>query len=284
MTRFREISESGDVILSELLMRRSASNAPTLLVEGHTDTRLFRRLLNPDCGCLLKSTAGKDVAIWVAEHAEARQLNAAAIVDADDDLCVSQPRQVKGTVFQTDLRDIEAMAFCSAAGDILVDEYFSGAVFKQVELAKGHSVKTILIDLAAWLGAARVTNRELDLGINFDALNYMDFVEARACSINTQMLALTLRRATQKSISSEEMHTCLGNWRTRVPAEKLVPGHDLGKIMAIVLNDRRHENPVFGEDLLKSLRAIYGIVHFQDSTLHARMSKWGSKRGYEMFR
>lgn len=260
-------------IANEVGMLRSGMAGPIVLVEGTTDTRLFRRLFMPSPQARVIHCRGKSHLLAAMRMVTSRGVTGVlGICDADfDRLLGVQP--VKGIV-PVDHHDTEIMICQSPAfNHFYVELYEREAESKEVQRTKNR-----LLGHASTLGKLRLWSIQNGGVVGFKKLNAGEFMEKgggfnlRAC-----IDELTFEKDTE---SNALLSIAMTN--AELPDTEISCGHDLTSLLDSDAAMRRRSG-VYGRDVIeKMLRLSFDSKSFSTTQMHSALRSWEEREGMKL--
>ncbi|MEL4474412.1 DUF4435 domain-containing protein [Shewanella algae] len=165
-----------------LLKHPSYTDKAIVIVEGGSDIRLFRSLLNSE-RFKIESAEGKIELADIIDNLKADyKSRLAGLRDADHDRIVGNGDEVDNIIL-TDLHDAEMMMLSSSSLDNFINEYASNENHDDILERLRESV----FDAAYIIGIARLVNEIKGLKLNFKAINISGFVSVNKLSIDIDL-------------------------------------------------------------------------------------------------
>jgi hypothetical protein len=259
---------------NELRLRRSTHKGVFLLVEGGSDAKFYRQLIDSD-QCQLVVALNRDMAISVLEILQqAPSDDVVAIVDKDfDELNRTLPD--RPNLFFTDTHDLETMLLKSPALEKLIGELGS-----KEKLAKfGHDVRSVLLTTGCSIGCLLWISIQDGLNLKFEGINFQKFIDKEMLTIDELELIEEVKRKSQKlNLKTSELHQHLTEKKTLShDFWQVCRGHDLINILSIGLRHAigtKNAKDVTAEILESNLRMCYEQIYFQTTQLHSSLCRW----------
>ncbi|MFI8421751.1 DUF4435 domain-containing protein [Streptomyces sp. NPDC085479] len=260
-------------IANEVGMLRSGMAGPIVLVEGTTDTRLFRRLFMPSPQVRVIHCKGKSHLLSAMQLVTDRGVTGVlGICDADFDRLLGTPT-VKG-VFPVDHHDTEIMICESPAfNHFYVELYEREADDKEVQRTKMR-----LLGHAANLGKLRIWSLQNGGSIGFKKLNAGDFIERDG--------GFDLKSCIDELISEKDMDSnallSLAKNKTESPDAEMSCGHDMTSLLDADAAIRRRSD-TYGRDVIeKMLRLSFDSKSFSATNMYASLKSWEEEEGIKL--
>jgi hypothetical protein len=263
-------------------MLRSQRRGVFVLVEGESDVRLFKRLLDPRT-CELLAVHGKANVLGAIALLDGDTFpGVLALVDADRDR-VTGELPAGNNVLLTDTCDLESMLIESPAFDKVLTELGSETKIKGFEASTGCGVRERLVEIVRPLGALRLVSERETLGLDFKELAFGDFVTRKDLVLDPAQMVTTVKNKSQMPALDEagllaKVATVTGD--RAISSRDLGNGHDMVALLSLglraALGTRKHQEVTI-EILERSLRLAYEEVFFRSSELCAAIGKWESR-------
>lgn len=264
-------SRCGDDIATEIVMMRTTSKGPFVIVEGPTDERFLWPRLRKDCYVSIGS--GRSTVENAVDRldilAAGKKPDYVGVVDEDYDWLIGYS-PASANVIKTDARDLEGILFRSRALQGVIAEYCDKASFQAFEAAVGMSFLDAVLQRAEPFGKIRMVNsagpmadlkkfkpvRFHKAGWTYDIPAALDVAVTLGVAPSVGALSAAMAGLTPPDI-----------WHC-------VRGHDLVDILhAGIL----HVGGVAPERLgiERMLRQGISVAEFQGSQLFQRLNAWG---------
>jgi hypothetical protein len=264
---------------NEIRMLRSASQDAFLIVEGTSDVKLYKQVVDTEHCQLVTPVKGEDgqrtKAIELLKILQQPLLpGVIAIVDKDfDELNGALPDLPN--LFFTDTHDLETLLLKSPALEKLLGELGS-----QEKLAKfRRDVRAVLLGAGCAIGYLLWVSLQEGLHLKFEGIDFQKFINEETLTIDETQLIEEVKRKSQKlSLKTPDLQKQLA--AKRAPTHDLwqvCRGHDLISILSVGLRKAIGTKPqkdVTVEILERSLRMCYEQVYFQATQLYAAIYQW----------
>lgn len=252
-------------IANEVGMLRSGMAGPIVLVEGATDTRLFRKLFIPSPRARVIHCKGKSNLLAAIEMVTSRGITGVlGICDADFDRLLGCPEIVN--VFPVDHHDTEVMICMSPAfGHFYVELYEREADEREVERSR-----TRLLGYAALIGKLRLWSLQNGGKIGFKSLNAGEFLEGDG-TFNLESCVEAL--IAEKDLDSNTVLS-IAETNTESPETEISCGHDLASLLDFDSAIRRRA-AAHGRDVIeKMLRLSFDSRSFSTTQMYVALRSW----------
>lgn len=273
----RELLDPED-IANDIRMDRSQHFGAFLLVEGHTDARVYRNFIK-DTDCQIVIANNKDNAIKVLAILEKdRFAGILAIVDADFDRLESR-QPFSSNLHFTDTHDLETLIIQSAALEKVLVELGSENKIAVFTSNQPDSLRSALLEISSHLGYLRWHSLRRQLNLKFEFLTFSKFLDGKTLAIDTAKLVKTVRdHSGAHHLNEKELQEQLLELQDEGhDLWQVCCGHDLVEILSVGLrktlgsNDAKQVEP---EIVSRALRLAYEFHHFCASQLYAAVKGW----------
>lgn len=271
---------SAQTLANQIFLERRSSARTSILVEGGTDSRYFRRFIDPDAASLTVCHDRERVLLTLHILHTRGLTGVLAIIDRDyyefredeeldfDNVCLSDHNDLEATLLPAVLVKI--------LNEYGTHERFTG----DFETSPGRPFE-ILVSEASKIGAVRVISHRDKLGVNFNGMKYK-FVSNTSIEID---LTETLRHLIGRSDlpSGAILEGAVNDLLSSVtPVQALCNGHDLVRILGRALRRRWGSDSKFdGEDGVAPLEKIIRVAHekndFERTKLFMCMREWENR-------
>lgn len=154
MNRIRKQLSASDVA-AQIRLGRAVHSGSFLLVEGSSDSRLFKKLVDQS-NCSVTVCHGRENVLAIVDILEHENFcGFLAVVDADFASLTGENIENEN-VCLTDHNDIECFIIASSSWDNVLIEYGSDAEISGVERRNGKSAKELILEQLAFVGSIRV--------------------------------------------------------------------------------------------------------------------------------
>ncbi len=271
-----DISPSSE--FTAIKIKRQDFDGSFLLVEGITDSKLFRKLL--DCNsCNIRPVEGKENVLEIIKLAnKSFEPGILSIIDADFDH-ISGFEYEHTNILRTETYDLEGLMLKSKALDFLLEEKSDKQKLKKFLQEK--NIRTILLSKAQSIGYLRLTSLESNWKIKFSNMQFDRFVEKETLEIILDELVSAVRDITlYGDFYKEDMLEIikiLENFKSPTDDLWLIcNGHDLMNILSIGLKF------IFGKigkefhtkEIEWKLRDYYNLSYFKTTQLYNCLRTW----------
>jgi hypothetical protein len=259
---------SASIVANEVGMLRASMRGPIVLVEGDTDTRLYRKFMLPTPHVRLTHCDGKPTLNAAMGLVASRGIPCVlGICDADFDRLLG--RTAPQSISWTDFHDAEMMIVYSDAFRHVCEELYGHSLNDQAfQAARDH-----LIEVAAHIGSVRLWNEENNGRLRFRSVEPGQFLDSDGFSAN-DYLARLLEVSADSSINLDQLSIVYADARTAIGLGELATGHDFSSLLdkdSAVKSDRA---PYGAEAVEKMLRLSFDVRSFAATRLLSDLRAW----------
>ncbi|MFI1589524.1 DUF4435 domain-containing protein [Streptomyces halstedii] len=260
-------------IANEVGMLRSGMAGPIVLVEGTTDTRLFRRLFLPSPQARVIHCRGKSHLLSAMNMVTSRGVTGVlGICDADFDRLLGT-QHAKG-IFPVDHHDTEIMICQSPAFNHFYTELYE----READNNEMRRTKERLLGHASALGRLRLWSIQNGGSIGFKKMNAGEFIEKGG---GFDLKSCIDDLASEKGIDSNILLS-IATTSTESPAPEISCGHDLTSLLDSDAAIRRRSNP-YGRDVIeKMLRLSFDSQSFSTTRMYVALRSWEQEEGIKL--
>jgi len=266
-------------IANEIRMARGASfSGAFLIVEGGTDSRLYKQFVDQDL-CKIIPSYGKENAIDVLGILGRENFDGLlAVVDADfwrlDGIEPTSPN-----LLITDTHDLETMILKSPALEKLLIEFGSDTKIKELVQRIGKSVRNILLDGGIQIGYLRWVSHKEKLSLKFEDITFGNFIDNETLTIDISAMVTTVQNKSRRyDPNKEDLQKSMdGLANPSHDPWDVCSGHDLVCILSFGLRKvlgTNNANAVKPELIEKSLRLAYEAAYFFATQLYKSLRAW----------
>lgn len=284
----KELLDAVD-IANDIRMNRLQYKEAFLLVEGHTDARVYGHFVKND-HCQIVTANNKDNVIQVLKILENDLfVGVIAIVDADfDRLDGRQP--TSPNLHHTDTHDLETLIINSPALEKVLAELGSENKLASFEANQSGGVRAALLRYGSSIGYLRWLSLRQQFNLKFESLTFSKFVNNETLIVDEAKLVKTVKdHSSAHHLSEAELQQQVQELKSEDhDLWQICCGHDLVSLLAIGLrktlgsNDTKQVEP---EVISRALRLAYEYGHFCSTQLYASVEGWQkSNPSFQVFR
>ena len=264
-------------LANQVSMLRSQLSGCILIVEGGTDSRLYRKFVDERL-CTIIPGKGKDNAVETLEVLEEREVKGVLCVVDADFWNVDGYVHPSENLLLTDSHDLETMMLQTSALETLLIELGS----REKILALKKDVRSILLGAGVTIGFLRYISIKQLLNLKFDDLAYEKFLDKTTLEINLgNMIATVLNISCRHDLQPKDLaNKIISHLHQEHDEWQVSCGHDLIQVLSFGLRrtlgtNQAHE--VKSDALEMNLRLAYERIHFTSTKLHKKMQNWEEK-------
>lgn len=278
----------GGEIAAEILMERSLKSS-FLLVEGTADKKFFRRFTEIDCSITV--CGGWENVIDAADSLIAAGFRRAiGVVDRDFSELVGYPKHVEIVLF-TDHNDLEIMLLSSSALDTVLSQYEDDELRLKFDEKWKKSVRDVIFDASAFLGAFRVYSLRKRLNFRFDGMKYR-FLNRTSFNLDKFKTVQHIFGRTNPvlKLSCQKIVQEVEEELTSITLSRdICCGHDCVRILGRALrhhlgNENSFDNENGAKQLEDILRIAFTWNDFRKTDLYKKIRDWEFKSGHKILR
>ena len=262
-------------LANEIGMLRSSMSGPIVLVEGITDTRLFKKLFLPSPHVRVIHCRGKSNVLKAVELVAGRGIaGVLAICDADFDRIIGT--SYPSNVIFPDYHDTEVMIVSSSAFSHFHDELYEQDS-SEIEVER---VRKKMFNYCGQIGKMRLWSLQnggavkfkgVDVGCFLDAVGRFD-IAAFAASISSR----------QSCTVSAAVLSTAGQGASAFIDQELSCGHDLTALLDADAARRLNRAPLGGKVVEKMLRLSFDYAAFSQTQMAEQIRAWQEKHKLEL--
>ncbi|MQS39453.1 DUF4435 domain-containing protein [Streptomyces katsurahamanus] len=252
-------------IANEVGMLRSGMGGPIVLVEGATDTRLFRRLFIPSPQARVIHCKGKSNLLGAIDMVTSRGITGVlGICDADFDRLLGEP--AIDNVFPVDHHDTEIMICASPA----FSHFYAELYEREADDREMQRTRARLLNYSSIIGKLRLWSIQNGGKVGFKTLNAGEFIE-RDGVFNIQSCIETLMVG--KDLDSNTLLS-VAKTSTESPETEISCGHDFTSLLDFDAAIRRRSRPHGREVVEKMLRLSFDAKSFSNTQMYVALRSW----------
>ena len=257
-----------------LLRTQSQYRGSFLIVEGDTDARLWKNLVD-STKCRVENAYNKKNAVTVLNILEQGNFaGVLAVVDADFDI-LEETVPLSPNLLLTDTHDLETMLLKSPALEKVVTEH--GSAEKIESFAQ--DIRQTLLQSAKIIGYLRWASLKFNYCLKFEGLKFKKFVDDRTLILDESKLIKIVKDNSEKAgLDEQEIRANMDSLKTDTQDMwHVCCGHDMISILSIALckalgsfNSQKADPKV----LESYLRVAYESAHFRETKLYIAIQTW----------
>ena len=267
-----------DNVANEVRMMRTEHKGTLLIVEGDTDTRTYRNVVDQE-KCRIVIAQGRPNAIGALEILDADGFRGVlAILDSDFSRLEGAVSLSRNALL-TDLHDLECMMIASPAFTRVLDEFAMPGRVEEFEKRVRCNVALALARSASAIGYLRWLSLRGNLGLKFEGLSFGKFLNQDDLLVDPQELVKAVRDHSQRH-DLKESDLLSGVESLGAPGHdpwQVSCGHDVLDILSFGLRRvlaSRNQADVKREALERSLRLAYERSYFAQTGLYQNIRLW----------
>ena len=258
-----------------LLKHPSYTGKAIVIVEGSSDIRLFRSLLNSDI-FKIESAEGKIELVDIINNLQEQYKNRlAGLRDSDHDRIVGAG-EIENIIL-TDLHDAEMMMLSSASLDNFINEYASNDNHDEIL----ENLRECVFSAAYIIGIARLVNEIKGLKLNFKAINFSGFVSVNKLDIDIDLDEFVVQLISRSpNISADVTKDVLIGYMKAEEAKKhcclqICSGHDVTKLVERVFSQSwvSIDRKLNQSKIESALRLGYTTEMFAQTEVYEKLKK-----------
>ncbi|MGW0835889.1 DUF4435 domain-containing protein [Streptomyces prunicolor] len=270
---------SGGNIANEVAMLRMSMHGPIVLIEGTTDSRLYRRFFLPQPHVRSVFCDGKPNLLEAMTEIRRRRIDGVvAICDADYDRVLSIPRG--GDVYFADLHDAETMMCYSNAFHRVFEELVSrDAVSEEVQ-----NVRDTLIDIACAIGEIRLWSIQNHASLKFANVDAGDHLRDDLSFDLGQYVAEVLEDSSNGTSSAGELISVAEGRNFKNFGAEIASGHDFCALLAAEIRKRSPDpSAAPAASMIEAmLRLSFDAECFAQTDLARDLDKWQEGKSLDL--
>ena len=257
------------IVANEVSMLRSAMKGPIVLVEGDSDTRLYREFLLPSPHVRVTHCDGKPVLLEAMTLISKRHIpGVVGICDADFDRILG--RAIRPDIMCADFHDAEMMIARSTALKRVFEEIYEIA-FESYEF---QVTRDYILNLSARIGAIRLWNVENAGHLKFQGINPGEFLDANQQFLREDYIRGLLEQSAASSDQFGQIDEIMRTYRLDVDDSELSCGHDFAALLDFHAAIRESRDPHGRHMIEKMLRLSFNVDCFRETQLAQDLGEW----------
>ncbi len=277
-------------IANTVRMTRSQFNGTVMIVEGSTDSRVYKRFVDKSA-CLLIPALGKANATGALRILEKQEFPGVVAVVDNDFWELDGITPDSKNLLVTDTHDLETLILKSTALEKIEDEFLSrrrianfGVTLRELMLSVGSPV-----GFFRWISSG--TYKHL-------SLNFHDLSFERIIVFNDDSIEVDIKEMVQEVIANSHLNRSeirdMVNKISEMTGKadeydlwQVCRGHDLIEILGILIRNRvgnRRAKNVSRVEIDSIVRLAFGFREFVRTRLYVSLVQWELRnRGYRLF-
>jgi hypothetical protein len=264
-------------------MKRTQHAGAFLIVEGHDDSRLYKRFVDPQ-QCHIVVALGKQTVVAGMDVLERDTFDGAlGLVDCDFDFLDGRC-PLSTNIIRGDSHDLETMLIRSGALEAVLHELGSPEKLERFEQASGASPRNWLIECARPLGYLRWNSLRMGWNLTFEGLQFSKFIDPRSLRLNHDALVSENRNHSHAwGISEEQLEAAAWPDMQDHDPWHVCCGHDMTELLRLALRRVWGSNDRLTTDLVeRELRLAYGSEQFNRSFIFDVIREWEGRTGFHV--
>lgn len=264
-------------IFNEIILHRTASRKPIVIVEGPSDKAVYARCLTTEPFLIIPAFGKSSVLAVMALVNSQSMASVVGIVDSDGTM---NPRLAPANVVVTGIHDLDVMVLTCIPVLVAVLLSHTDHLGSSTDLdGDAQSLLTTALSALVPLSALRIYSELNGLGLRFEGLPVHELIGAAVDSLELVRLAgvhsgRTLDCHATLASMAGELQLC-----RKKPLEVTV-GHDLAKALsAIVTTKSKKLGPT---TLERSARAAFHPIHFKQTHVFRSLRRWQKVNGVKL--
>lgn len=280
---YRYLSEND--IANTVRMMRTNFGGSIILVEGHSDMRVYRRFFDHN-KCRLVLSFGKENALKALLILENDSLKGIlAIVDSDF-FRIESNKPEDDDLFLTDYHDLESMIISSNVLEDILLEFGNSNDIKNYKF----NIQDILYESASYLGFFRwiSSKSKENLRLKFKGINFLNFIDKNTLMLDIKKLMKEVINNSNQIVNKKNIELkILYLKKSNYDLKEVCSGHDLIEILYIGLKYIFGNRKTISLDLDvfdSAIKLSYNYSYFSQSNLFAELEKWEQNNiNYKIF-
>lgn len=252
-------------IANEVGMLRSGMSGPIVLVEGSTDTRLFRRLFAPSPGVRVIHCKGKSNLLKAVEKIGERNIpGVLGICDADFDRILGT--QDRDGIILVDYHDTEMMIYHSPALPHFCAELYE----REFDIREIERTRSRLMGYSTLVGKMRFWSMQNGGPIGFKALYAGEFLDGNG---EFDLEACIKKLSAGKSVDAKTLSS-IAKMRDFAAEAEISCGHDFTSLIDSDAANRKQSHTFGNEVVEKMLRLSFDRTAFESTKMYTLVRSW----------
>ncbi|WP_169748529.1 DUF4435 domain-containing protein [Streptomyces californicus] len=270
---------TADTIANEVSMLRFAMQGPIVLVEGKTDTRIYRRFFMPAPHVRVVYCNGKPILRDAMQKLSDRSMSRGVlgICDADYDRILRRHRG-EG-IFYADLHDAETMICYSDSFKRVFDELFD----RESTDAEFQAARDGIFSIASRIGGIRLWNEENLASLKFSGVDPGRYLQPGRVFDASAYVTRLLENSSSTTVNHSDLVRMYEQEGSELDGE-MASGHDFCALLAAEVNHVRSGGnyQVLPEVVEAMLRLSFDEPSFAKTELANDLSGWEQTSGLDL--
>jgi hypothetical protein len=266
-------------IANTVRMMRPVYSGTIVLVEGDTDARVYRRLVD-ETHCRVIPGYGKSNVLNALEMLEKTDFKGILAIADSDFWKLNNTKPDSDNLLLTDTHDLETMIISSRALDAVLIEFGSERKIKRT----GKRIVDMLLKVALPIGYIRwiSSSKQENLSLRFKNLSFDTVIEVQGITMKTdigKLISRVKKQSRNATLDEQKMKEILQELirSNRYDPWHVCRGHDMVHILTFGLRrvfGNRHARSISYEQVDSILRIAYGRAEFSRTKLYVSIEQW----------
>jgi hypothetical protein len=266
-----------EVVANEVSMLRAGMKGPIVLVEGDTDTRLYRKFMLPAPHVRLTHCDGKPVLLQTMGLLRKRGIRQVlGICDADFDRIIGQ--NPHPDVMYTDFHDAEMMIVYSPSFRYVCEELYERSLSDHAFQAR----RDDLLGISRRIGALRMWNNTNHGQLDFKAVNPGQFLRNDGDFFYDEYSSKLLENSGSSGVSLETVLKIMKRPQEGISDGQISSGHDFAALLDQDAALKTQRDTYGGEAVEKMLRVSFDASSFARTDLLLELREWEDREDIEV--
>lgn len=275
-------------IAAKIRMARQIRKGTVLILEGHTDAKVFNRFIDTNLSEITVSF-GKENALKALDLLEEEgAAGIVALVDADfDNVC----RKVYSleNLYLTDFHDLDLTIFASIACDRYVAEHADRVKLQENFRGDTRAVRDRVVGASLPIALCKLASERQGLGLSFKGLKLEALFNVEDLSIDHEALQMELisRSRTRCSLIQLKAYIAIEIAEKHEPYQ-MASGHDVATILGLALRKliaSRRDVHTWGSEIEAGLRLAFDWEALKTTAIYKNLKAWeANNHPYRIFR
>ncbi|MDH2388299.1 DUF4435 domain-containing protein [Streptomyces sp. HNM0663] len=273
---------TADTIANQISMLRMTMRGPIVLVEGKTDTRVYRRFFLPAPHVRVIYCNGKPILREAMAKVHSRRMHhgVVGICDADYERLIGQHHSE--STFYADWHDAEIMICHSDAFDRVLEELLD----REPAPSEKQAVRNELMKVASTVGAIRLWNEQNRASLKFHGVDIgKHLLDRRQFDIDGYVSEL-LDNSPYATVNGSDLISVASSGGHLSAGAELASGHDFCALLASEVRRVKSDDDTRIESTMVEamLRLSFDSECFAKTELAVHLSRWEQVSGMDLMR